>query len=158
MPKHKAKKVLVKSAKSKVEMAQDVAAHVEILEVKLAETHVTQKLVGDRNPKFIGYGQQCTTARLADDVIDVNAKFMLRATDQEDPPADEAGSQAIIQATFSLKYKVENLSRFSDAQVNAFGDVNGIYNAWPFWREYVYSTLARMGLKPFTMPVCRFGE
>jgi len=158
MVKQKAKKVPMKSVKSKVGLAQDIAARVEIVEVKLVETHVTQKLVGDRNPKFIGYGQQCATARLADDVIEVHAKFMLRATDQEYPPPDEAGSQAIIQATFSLKYKVENLSSFSDAQVNAFGDVNGIYNAWPFWREYVYSTLARMGLKPFTMPVCRFGE
>jgi preprotein translocase subunit SecB len=31
--------------------------------------------------------------------------------------------------------------------------MNGIYNIWPYWREYVQTTTSRLGLPPLTLPV-----
>jgi len=60
-----------------------------------------------------------------------------------------------IAASFRLDYRVPDAGVFTDEQLSAFGQVNGVYNAWPFWREYVYSTMARLGLPPMTLPVFR---
>lgn len=37
----------------------------------------------------------------------------------------------------------------------AFADINAVFNAWPFFRELVHSTLGRMGLQPIALPVYR---
>jgi preprotein translocase subunit SecB len=67
---------------------------------------------------------------------------------RNDPPV-------AIRAVFALTYKVENLASFSDEELQAFGEINGVLNAWPFWRELVYSTLSRMGMPPVTLPTFR---
>jgi hypothetical protein len=42
-----------------------------------------------------------------------------------------------------------------DAFFSAFAGINAVFNAWPFFREYVHSTLGRMGLQPISLPVYR---
>lgn len=37
----------------------------------------------------------------------------------------------------------------------AFANINAVFNAWPFFRELVHSTLGRMGLQPIALPVYR---
>ena len=34
-----------------------------------------------------------------------------------------------------------------------FASRNGIFNAWPFFREFVQSTVARMGMPPLMIPL-----
>jgi len=61
----------------------------------------------------------------------------------------------LIEATFVLIYKAKNLGGLGEANFDAFGKTNGIYNAWPYWRELVQNTVARMCLPPLTIPVFR---
>lgn len=42
-----------------------------------------------------------------------------------------------------------------DAFFSAFANINAVFNAWPFFREFVHSTLGRMGLQPISLPVYR---
>lgn len=42
-----------------------------------------------------------------------------------------------------------------DSFFSAFANVNGMFNAWPYARELVHSTVARMGLPPMILPVYR---
>jgi hypothetical protein len=67
---------------------------------------------------------------------------------REDPPV-------IISGTWVLSYKVEDLGSFSDEDLGAFAQVNGMFNAYPFWREFLHSTTGRMGIQPFTAPTLR---
>ncbi len=94
--------------------------------------------------------------------VRVFTDFVLEQSNDEDgdgqTPADSQGERLSITATFRLDYRVPDAGEFTDEQLSAFGQVNGVYNAWPFWREYVYSTMARLGLPPITMPVLHLGE
>jgi preprotein translocase subunit SecB len=36
--------------------------------------------------------------------------------------------------------------------------LNGVFHVWPYWREMVQNTLARMGLPPLILPVFRVGD
>ena len=44
---------------------------------------------------------------------------------------------------------------FSSDELNEFGQVNAVFNAWPYWRELVQSSLARMSMPILTVPVYR---
>jgi hypothetical protein len=72
-----------------------------------------------------------------------------RAAESASPPS------LLINATFILEYEISSASDLADEQFRAFARTNGIYNAWPYWREYVQSTTARMGLPPIMIPVFR---
>jgi preprotein translocase subunit SecB len=60
-----------------------------------------------------------------------------------------------IDATFLLAYKIENFEGLTQKGFEQFANLNGIYNAWPYWREFVQNTVTRMGLPSLTIPVYR---
>ena len=68
---------------------------------------------------------------------------------------DEEQLQAEIRATFELSYRIPTEEDFSSEQLKAFGQNNAVFNAWPYWRELVQSSLARMSMPTLTVPVFR---
>jgi hypothetical protein len=65
-----------------------------------------------------------------------------------------AGEFLRIDAEFILDYSVDKSPVGVTAEAaTAFGKLSGIYNVWPFWREYVHSTVMRAGLPPVTLPL-----
>lgn len=60
-----------------------------------------------------------------------------------------------LKVEYELKYKVPNDFKATRAEINSFAKVNGVYNAWPYFREYVQSTLQKMNLPPLILPVYR---
>ncbi len=60
-----------------------------------------------------------------------------------------------IDASFLLAYKIENFEGLTQKGFEQFANLNGIYNAWPYWREFVQNTVTRMGLPSLTIPVFR---
>ena len=60
-----------------------------------------------------------------------------------------------VEAQFLLAYTAENLTGLKRPNYKEFGLLNGVYNAWPYWREFLQSTFTRMGLPSFTIPVFR---
>ena len=63
--------------------------------------------------------------------------------------------QAEIRGTFELSYEIPDDESFSSEELEAFGEVNAVFNAWPYWRELVHASLARMSMPPLTVPVFR---
>jgi hypothetical protein len=64
-----------------------------------------------------------------------------------------------VTATFALVYLVDSFEGVSDVNLEAFSLTNGIFNAWPYWREFVQNTVARMGIQgSITVPVFRIGD
>jgi len=61
----------------------------------------------------------------------------------------------LIDASFLLAYKIENFEGLTQKGFEQFANLNGIYNAWPYWREFVQNTIVRMGLPSLSIPVFR---
>jgi preprotein translocase subunit SecB len=72
--------------------------------------------------------------------------------EKEDSPTVE------VRATIRLEYNCENVDQFDKEHIEAFGKYNGVYNAWPYWREYVQSAISRMSLPPLTVPSLRMSQ
>ena len=64
----------------------------------------------------------------------------------------------LIDASFLLAYKVEHFEGLTQKGFKQFANLNGIYNAWPYWREFVQNTVTRMGLPSLSIPVFRIVE
>ncbi len=71
---------------------------------------------------------------------------------------DDEKLQAEIRGTFELTYEVPKGESFSSEELDAFGHLNAVFNAWPYWRELVQASLARMSMPPLTVPVFRLGS
>jgi hypothetical protein len=80
---------------------------------------------------------------------------VMRAEVVGDAAGDSENPLVVMNVTFALEYKLESAARFSDEDLAEFARVNGAFNAWPYWREYVQTTSARMSLPPITLPVFR---
>lgn len=68
--------------------------------------------------------------------------------------ADESPSFRVY-AFFRLSYELEEGDPLTDEQLEQFGYWNVVFNAWPYFREYVSSTANRAGLPRLTLPVMR---
>ena len=62
-----------------------------------------------------------------------------------------------IEARFAITYAIGNHDDLTEDNYEAFGQRNGVYNVWPYWREFVQSTTVRMGLPALTLPVYKIG-
>lgn len=67
----------------------------------------------------------------------------------------EGKSVADVVATYRLLYTIPKGLEPSIEELNSFARVNGIHNAWPYWRELIQSVLSRMGLPPVVIPLFR---
>lgn len=58
-----------------------------------------------------------------------------------------------LVARFRLLYSVRSERRLKRADIEQFAHWNAVFNAWPYWREYLASTLNRAQLPGFVAPV-----
>ena len=58
-----------------------------------------------------------------------------------------------LVARFRLLYAVEPGEPLDEADLEQFVHWNAVFTAWPYWREYLSSTLDRAQLPAFAVPV-----
>lgn len=62
---------------------------------------------------------------------------------------------ADLSATFHLLYTLPSDFEAEERCFEHFAAVNGVYNAWPYWRELVQTSASRIGLPGVVIPVFR---
>jgi hypothetical protein len=83
----------------------------------------------------------------------IEFKFQCSSPEAED---GEPGEPALtLTSTFLLVYALN-----ADVDIEAecfthFANLNGAYNAWPYWREFVQSATTRAGLPGVIVPLFR---
>jgi hypothetical protein len=129
-----------------------VAARVQIVTIELTQAqfsradggHFPDAAVGDRRPDKFGIDvswQLDESGRALSCLLSFGTLF-----DASPPPYE-------LRATFRLLYEVSAGDALSPEQLNTFAYWNARFNAWPYWREYLSSTLNRAGLPRFLVPV-----
>lgn len=131
-----------------------IVSVIQIESVRLCETHCRSAV----QPAEIADAINVNTSRKAAVVKEPTEDRSLRvetAFSLEVRSADDDGLQAEIRATFELSYAIPDEESFSPEELEAFAEGNAVFNAWPYWRELVQASLARMSLPPLTLPVFR---
>lgn len=57
-----------------------------------------------------------------------------------------------ISAIFEAEYQLLNPDEFNEDGMSEFLNANVHHHVWPYWREYVQSTCARIGIPEITIP------
>lgn len=115
-----------------------VGAHYERLDDGLEVTAFSRELV----PEFrvgLEWG-------LSDSVLLVVATFATAFDEEDDQPYSIVGR-------FRLSYEVSGETVLDDEDVTQFVHWNAMFNAWPYWREFVSNYLDRGQLPRFVVPV-----
>jgi hypothetical protein len=91
-----------------------------------------------------------------DDCFFAKATFSLLGAPVVEGEAKERNEVASIKAEYVLMYALTDKIKLSKEELKIFCDINSVYNAWPYWREFVQSSVDRMGLPTITMPLLKF--
>jgi hypothetical protein len=87
-----------------------------------------------------------------------NGRFYVLASirakvEDQDEKKSKATPLVSVKATFELAYELPEVFTVSNDDLKVFADTNGVFNAWPYWREFLQSTLQRMALPPIVLPL-----
>jgi preprotein translocase subunit SecB len=139
-------------SQSLLALAAVVSPRVQIAGIRLSHSIARSAIPWPGSPLRIEHSLngEAEANRESKQII-VTVSFMVRANPADGSDLREAAFH--LEAVFHLEYAVSSFDGISDQLVQAFGKMNGVYNAWPYWREYVQSTTARMGFPPLTLPV-----
>ena len=134
-------------------LSSGVSDRVEIRDVRLAASAARQKPIAADAALEVRFSQEVETqVNRKDNLVIVIPKFTMEASTAEGETQEVA---VLIEAEFLLLYKIKDCGGLTKDHFDSFGRINGVYNAWPYWREFVQNTIARMGLPAFTIPVYR---
>lgn len=141
-----------------LQLAQKIASKVQLEIVSLRAATVETGFDPMDIPKQIGLSQQYRCSYVTDQSegqhsIRVTVDFKFFAKQVENDVALE--DAMTLDASFLLVYTAANLDGVEDHCFKHFADVNGPYNAWPYWRELVQTATGRVGLSGITIPVFR---
>ena len=132
-------------------------AEVEIEGVRLVEANAETKV---RSPSDTGAVDLLINRTAEISERQENGTFFVVATIKAQLVSEQAKEEPLvsIKTSFELQYRLPRGFRVDPQTLTTFAETNGIYNAWPYWREFVQSTLARMGLPPVALPLLHARE
>ena len=97
-----------------------------------------------------------TGARVAQP-LDAEACFRVQAR-VDVRVSSEAANQpqlVLIEAVFEILYRLPPELRPSEEDLDEFADANGLFNAWPYLRQFVADTSQRMEIPTILLPLYR---
>lgn len=143
------------------QLAKQVADHVQLLSVTLNKANVDAKFDPTEPPNEIGLSQSYRAIVVEPDLgekvnkfsVVVDFKFFATSPIAHSEHESSEGDLATLDAAFLLVYEVPGDLEVEERCFKHFAEVNGPYNAWPYWRELVQSVTGRIGLAGITVPV-----
>ncbi len=138
----------------KIKQISRLIAAAQIEDIRLVEASVRSTI---RSPKDIGpvdfriRPNASVKERHKDGTL-----FVLAVIEARLVPPGKGGDPAVsVKAEFELRYRLPKGLKASRRELNTFAEVNGIFNVWPYWREFIQSMVARMNLPPLILPLFR---
>jgi len=83
-------------------------------------------------------------------------KFTLKVSPLIEDEKQEQKEIAVIKTEYVLNYSLPKKADFSQGELGAFCRINAVYNAWPFWREFLRNTCDKMELPLPLLPLLKF--
>ena len=130
-------------------LASKVSKNVEISSVVLTSLHAERNTEDPFQNADIGIHAEAGSTRTESNIV-VEIDFTVRISAESDDT-----QIALIGCTHKLTYQLSGdpPDEIENECVEAFGKLNGLYNCWPYIREIIQSSLTRLGLPAFSLPV-----
>lgn len=127
----------------------------ELSALRFVEYSASYDTIADGNDPKLRIGIADQEVEIAGDSVGVQMRFEFLGPS---PFQDEQEKQVEVTARIRVEYsRPAHREQFDSEDADVFARVNGIYNAWPYLREFVQTSLGRLGLPPFELPLLRPG-
>ncbi|HYN08046.1 MAG TPA: hypothetical protein VES67_11700 [Vicinamibacterales bacterium] len=132
-----------------------VVPRVEIRDIRLVGLSASLKSApAPKSQTSVDLDHEVASERAQDGVLFIaRVRFKLSASGT----GEEAAEFMNLKAAFQLLYSVEGPDSVEDDQLIAFGEINAVHTAWPYFRELVQNISGRMALVPMTVPLLKIG-
>lgn len=139
-----------------IQAAKEIIAAVDLVDVRLAQAGCkssVRSVAEIEEPEFhISRSAKLSKEGLKDGVFYVLASLQLTVA----ASAEDQGRELVsIRAQYEIKYRVPRKFATTQKALKSFANINGLYNAWPYFREFVQTTTQRMDLPGIVLPVYR---
>ena len=64
---------------------------------------------------------------------------------------------AFFESRYVLVYSIKSMEGLTAKNFDAFVKFNGVFNAWPYLREFMQTATSRLALPPLILPTYRYG-
>ncbi len=71
------------------------------------------------------------------------------------PKDDEDASIIMIEAKYNIDYLLKDRTGLTDKDLNTFCEMKAVYNAWPYFREFVQNMTGRMDIPSLLLPLLK---
>lgn len=146
---------------SRLELALPVSDRVEIENIILVESHAKRGEDQELSDLRVNHRIQEVTFDTAEADRRVSVLvtiFMVAVKGEITPDTKPDNTPLWIMCKFALNYRIASFDGLTADNLGAFATTNAVFNAWPYWREFVHNTTLRMGMPPLLAPMFRIHD
>ncbi|MBL8217539.1 MAG: hypothetical protein JNK87_42860 [Bryobacterales bacterium] len=141
-------------------LAMEVHQHATIARVRMTRAKLTAELEDEAGPEpAVGVRFQFRSKPLPapEGTLRIEVSFQMIGVAEGEGAEEErkADPAVLVDCAFAADYELAADFAIRPEHVKAFKDGNAIFNVWPYFREFLQSSLQRMGLPPLTAPFLR---
>ena len=159
--------IVIEQTQDETKLAFEVHQNAAINRIRLARAKVASQTI-DEAPKAhidVTFNFRSKPMSAPPNVLRLEIAFRMAGTEEkeegeEDAPEKKSDDKkpepvVLVECAYEVDYVLREGFEISSVHVKAFKDGNAIFNAWPYFREYLQNNLQRMGLPPLTAPFLR---
>jgi hypothetical protein len=151
--------ITIEQTPEQAKLAIELHHHAALRSIRVARSRISNRLADLSTASKIALEFAFRSKRIEapSDVIRLECLFQLTGRESTDAESQAAKPEAaiMVNCVYAVEYSVDASFDATPAHVDAFKDGNAIFNCWPYFREYLQSSLVRMNLPVFTAPFLR---
>jgi hypothetical protein len=154
--------IVVEQMQDETKLAFEVHRNAAINRVRLARAKAASQAI-DEAPKShisVEFAFKSKPLSAPPNVLRLEIAFRMagvkeQAKGREAAPDKKPETLVSVECAYEVDYSLREGFEATAEHVEAFKDGNAIFNAWPYFREYLQNNLQRMGFPPLTAPFLR---
>ena len=134
--------IYIQQSPDEVRQSFNLQRRAEIISVRLSTASIDSRPQPEesRQELSVSVGHTCVAEMVTDGTLLTNIDFALFAS-----PQDESVRIFEVKCRFQVTYQLEPGYQPTPEEISAFSSANAVFNAWPYFREFVQNTCLRMG-------------
>lgn len=142
----------IEQDKGQASRAFAVQSHADIESVSLLDASMVCKarFEGIKAPPWLAVKFEAENAVVNENRLTVTVKFALKICEEGSEVA-----AVLVRCRFQADYEIMDGFQPSAEEIEAFKGGNAVFNCWPYFREFVQTSVTRMDYPPPTIPFLR---
>ena len=152
--------IVIEQSPDDVRLAFEVHNNAAIQRIRLARAKVASQAI-DETPKapiVVNFSFKSKPLQSPRNIMRLEIAFRMAGVEERgesDHTRRKPEPVVLVECAYEVDYEVLDGFEPSAGHIKAFKDGNAIFNAWPYFREYLQNNLQRMGLPPLVAPFLR---